>query len=106
MTDLAAAQVVGTDLAFGLAITVVGTGIHILGGQYAQALLVKMAIGGIAGGIFGTVIAPKIPNRTLRLVLSFWLAIVGLQFCYQSMNCSAEHAVPAPNASSQGKRPQ
>jgi uncharacterized membrane protein YfcA len=106
MTDLTAAQVVGTDLAFGLAITVVGTGIHILGGQYAQALLVKMAIGGIAGGIFGTVIAPKIPNRTLRLVLSFWLAIVGLQFCYQSMNCSAEHAVPAPNASSQGKRPQ
>lgn len=106
MTNLTATQVVGTDLTFGLAITVVGTGIHIFGGQYAQALLVKMAIGGIAGGIFGTVIAPKIPNRTLRLVLSFWLAIVGLQFCYQSMSCSTEHAARAPHASSLGKQPQ
>jgi uncharacterized protein len=92
MTDLTAAHVVGTDLAFGLVITIVGSGVHIFGGQYAQALLVKMAIGGIAGGIFGTYLAPKIPNRTLRLVLAFWLVIVGLQFCYQAVHCKAENA--------------
>ena len=59
MSDLSASQVVGTDLAFGLAIAVVGTGVHMIGGQYAGSLLVKMALGGIAGGIFGTGIAPK-----------------------------------------------
>jgi uncharacterized membrane protein YfcA len=84
MTDLTAAQVVGTDLAFGLAIAVAGTGVHLFGGNYAEALLLKMAIGGIAGGIVGTAFAPKIPNRTLRFALSLWLAVIGLQFCYQA----------------------
>jgi len=85
MTDLNAAQVVGTDLAFGLAIALVGTGVHMIGGQYAGPLLVKMAIGGVAGGIAGTVVAPKIPNRNLRLALSLWLAVIGLQFCYEAV---------------------
>jgi len=85
MTDLNAAQVVGTDLAFGLAIALVGTGVHMIGGQYAGPLLVKMAIGGVAGGIAGTLVAPKIPNRNLRLALSLWLAVIGLQFCYEAV---------------------
>jgi len=85
MTDLSAAQVVGTDLAFGLAIALVGTGVHMIGGQYAGALLVKMAIGGVAGGVFGTTVAPKIPNRNLRLALSLWLTVIGVQFCYQAV---------------------
>jgi len=85
MTDLNAAQVVGTDLAFGLAIALVGTGVHMIGGHYAGPLLLKMAIGGVAGGIAGTVVAPKIPNRNLRLALSLWLAVIGLQFCYEAV---------------------
>ncbi len=85
MTDLTAAQVVGTDLAFGLAIALVGTGVHLIGGQYAGPLLLKMAIGGVVGGIVGTGAAPKIPNRNLRLALSVWLAVIGVQFCYQAV---------------------
>jgi uncharacterized membrane protein YfcA len=84
MTDLTAAQVVGTDLAFGLSIALVGTGVHMIGGHYAGALLVKMAIGGVIGGIVGTGAAPKIPNRNLRLALSLWLTVIGVQFCYQA----------------------
>jgi uncharacterized membrane protein YfcA len=63
----------------------VGTGVHLLGGHYAEALLLKMALGGIAGGIVGTAVAPKIPNRKLRLALSIWLAVIGLQFCFQAL---------------------
>ena len=88
MTDLTAAQVVGTDLAFGLAIAAVGSGVHLLGGGsdvYAGALLIKMAIGGVVGGIVGTGAAPKIPNRKLRFALSCWLTVIGLQFCYQAL---------------------
>jgi uncharacterized membrane protein YfcA len=85
MTDLTAAQVVGTDLAFGLAIALVGTGIHMIGGLYAGPMLLKMAIGGIAGGIAGTVAAPRIPNPKLRFALSLWLTVIGLQFCYQAI---------------------
>jgi uncharacterized membrane protein YfcA len=85
MTDLSAARVVGTDLAFGLAIALVGTGVHMIGGHYAGPLLFKLAIGGVAGGIAGTWWAPKIPNRNLRLALSLWLTVIGIQFCYQAI---------------------
>jgi len=84
MTDLTAAQVVGTDLAFGLAIALVGTGVHMIGDHYPGDLLLKMALGGVVGGIVGTGAAPKIPNRNLRFALSIWLAVIGLQFCYKA----------------------
>jgi hypothetical protein len=39
-----------TDLAFGLAIALVEPGVHMIGGYYAGRLLLRLAIGGIAGG--------------------------------------------------------
>ncbi len=86
MTDLSAARVVGTDLAFGLAIALAGTGVHMIGGQYAGPLLLRLAIGGVAGGIAGTLAAPKIPNIKLRLALSIWLTVIGIEFCYQAIS--------------------
>lgn len=85
LTSLTAAQVVGTDLAFGLCIALVGTGVHMIGGSYDSMLLSKMAIGGVIGGIVGSGAAPKIPNRTLRFALSLWLTVIGIQFCYQAI---------------------
>jgi hypothetical protein len=84
LTSLTAAQVVGTDLAFGLAIAAVGTGIHMIGGGYDGLLLTKLAVGGVIGGIVGSGAAPKIPNRNLRFALSLWLMAIGLQFCYHA----------------------
>jgi hypothetical protein len=85
LTSLTAAEVVGTDLAFGLAIAIVGTGVHMIGGSYDSLLLTKLAVGGVIGGIVGSGSAPKIPNRKLRLALSLWLMVIGLQFCYQAV---------------------
>jgi hypothetical protein len=85
LTSLTTAQVVGTDLAFGLAIALVGTGVHMIGGSYDSLLLTKLAIGGIIGGIVGSGAAPKIPNRNLRFALSLWLMVIGLQFCYHAV---------------------
>ena len=90
LTSLTAAEVVGTDLAFGLAIALVGTGVHMIGGSYDSLLLTKLAIGGIIGGIVGSGAAPKIPNRKLRFALSLWLMVIGLQFCYQAATQWAE----------------
>jgi uncharacterized membrane protein YfcA len=85
MTNLTAPQIVGTDLAFGLVIALAGTGVHMFGGHYAMATLVKMSIGGVVGGIVGSGFAPKIPNRSLRLALSLWLTVIGFQFCWQAV---------------------
>ena len=84
LTSLTAAQVVGTDLSFGLAIAMVGTGVHLIGGSYNGLLLAKLAAGGVVGGLVGSGAAPKIPNRNLRFALSLWLLFIGLQFCYQA----------------------
>jgi uncharacterized membrane protein YfcA len=56
-----------------------------IGGHYAGPLLMKMALGGIAGAIVGTGAAPRIPNRKLRFALSLWLSAIGLQFWYQAI---------------------
>jgi uncharacterized membrane protein YfcA len=90
LTSLTAAEVVGTDLAFGLAIAIVGTGVHMVGGSYDSLLLTKLAIGGVIGGIVGSGAAPKIPNRKLRFAISLWLMVIGLQFCYQAATRWAE----------------
>ena len=84
LTSLTAAQVVGTDLTFGLVLSVVGTGVHMIGGSYDSTLLWKLAIGGIFGAIAGSGVAPRIPNRQLRFALSLWLLVIGVQFVYQA----------------------
>jgi uncharacterized protein len=84
LTSLSASQVVGTDLTFGLGLSLVGTGIHVIGGAYNAPLLLKLSLGGMLGGILGSAAAPRIPNRQLRLALSVWLLAIGLEFFYQA----------------------
>jgi hypothetical protein len=85
LTSLTAAQVVGTDLTFGLALSVVGTGVHMISGTYDAALLWKLCIGGVFGALAGSGVAPRIPNRQLRFALSLWLLVIGFQFVYQAV---------------------
>lgn len=85
LTSLSAGQVVGTDLAFGFFVSLIGSGIHMLNGGYDAALLFKLVCGGVAGALTGSAVAPRLPNRQLRLALSAWLLILGLQFCYKAI---------------------
>lgn len=87
-TSLTASQVVGTDLAAGLVLSTVGSGVHILNGSYDAALLLKLVTGGVFGAIVGSTMAPRVPNKKLRLALSLWLLIIGIQFCYQAAHAT------------------
>jgi hypothetical protein len=86
LTTLTTTQVVGTDLAFGLGIALVGSGVHFLSGAAFTSLLLRLAIGGVLGGIAGSGIAPRIPNRALRFALSIWLMVIGVDFCIQAFH--------------------
>jgi uncharacterized membrane protein YfcA len=85
LTSLTAVQVVGTDLAFGLCVSLCGTGIHLAGGAYDAGLLWKLGAGGVVGALVGSSVASRIPSRQLRFVLSMWLLFIGLQFCYRGL---------------------
>lgn len=83
-TSLAAKDVVGTDVLFGLIVALLGSGMHIAVGAYSAALLMKLVAGGIVGAIVGSAIAPYLPNKQLRFALACWLLLVGADFCIRA----------------------
>ncbi|MGH9615580.1 MAG: sulfite exporter TauE/SafE family protein [Acidobacteriaceae bacterium] len=86
LTSLDASQVVGTDLVFGLCLSAVGGGMHVFAGNFSSALLVKLVTGGVFGALMGSMIAPKVPNRQLRVALAVLLLVVGTLFCIRPFN--------------------
>lgn len=84
MTPLTAAEVVGTDLCFGLGLSIAGGTIHIGAGNYDLALLIKMAIGGVFGAITGSVLATRVNQRALRIGLLLVLILLGFRLALQT----------------------
>jgi uncharacterized protein len=85
LTALDAPRIVGTDLAFGLCLSLVGGGLHLSYGGLDPALLGNLVAGGIFGAIAGTSLAPRIPARAMRLALSLWLLGMGVQLCWHAL---------------------
>jgi uncharacterized membrane protein YfcA len=83
-TCLAAKDVVGTDVLFGLVVAFLGSGVHFAFGAYNATLLMKLVGGGILGAIVGSAIAPHLPNKQLRFALSCWLLFIGADFCFRA----------------------
>ena len=69
---------VGTDLAFGLILSVVGSGIQIVAGNFDGEMLTKLLIGGALGALVGGILAQQIPSRPLKWGLAVWLAALGV----------------------------
>ncbi|HET9099616.1 MAG TPA: sulfite exporter TauE/SafE family protein, partial [Acidobacteriaceae bacterium] len=86
LTTLDASQVVGTDLVFGLCLSLVGGGMHVFSGSYDSTLLFKLVLGGLFGALVGSGVAPRLPNRQLRVALAALLLVVGMLFCVRSLN--------------------
>lgn len=84
LTTLTPAQVVGTDMVFGLAVSILGGGLHFSAGHYDGMILLKLVAGGIAGAICGAMLSSVLPPRPLRLALCVWLAFLGLQLCWKA----------------------
>jgi len=84
LTPLAPAQIVGTDIAFGFAVSLIGSGAHWFSHSANPALLMQLIAGGIFGAISGTLLSTRIPRRPLRFALWVWLLILGGQFIFNS----------------------
>ena len=83
LTPLAAAEVVGTDLCFGLGLSGIGSIIHLGAGNYNASLLLHLCIGGAFGALTGSAIAGHINQRPLRVALLLMLVVLGCQLALQ-----------------------
>jgi hypothetical protein len=92
LTPLLPAQVVGTDIAFGFIISLIGSGAHWFSRAANMDLLIHLIEGGIVGAITGTIVSTRVPRRQLRFALWVWLLILGGQFLF---NCYQTWAAPA-----------
>ena len=84
LTALAPAQVVGTDIAFGFVVSLIGSGAHWFSHATNPALLMQLIAGGVFGAVTGTLLSTQIPRRPLRFALWIWLLILGGQFLFNS----------------------
>lgn len=84
LTPLEPAQVVGTDIAFGFVVSLIGSGAHWFARAADPVLLLHLIAGGAVGAAFGTLASTRVPRRPLRLALWIWLLILGGQFLFNS----------------------
>lgn len=85
MTPLETAKVVGTDICFGLGLSLLGGGVHWTLAQGAPAILKPLLIGGMVGGLAGVQLSGAVPARPLRAALCLWLMVVGFQLCWRAL---------------------
>jgi hypothetical protein len=83
MTPLTAAEVIGTDLCFGLGLSIAGGAIHLGAGNYNPSLLMNLSIGGVFGAITGSLLATRINQRPLRIGLLLVLILLGCRLAFQ-----------------------
>ncbi len=104
LTPLEPAQVVGTDIAFGFVISLVGSGAHLLTHATNSALLLQLIAGGVVGAVSGTLLSAHVPRRPLRFALWVWLLILGGQFLFNSYTVWASpHRRQGVSAANQGQ---
>jgi uncharacterized membrane protein YfcA len=84
MTNLAAAAVVGTDLVFGLAVSLIGGGVNAALGTLNGAVLTQLLAGGVPGAILGAILAGRVPSKKLRMGLSGAMAALGASLFYRA----------------------
>ena len=82
LTTLTAAEVVGTDLAFGLALSAIAGGVHFQFGDVDMILLQQLLTGGLAGALAGAFLSTQVSQRMLKLILSSSLLCIGLHLCW------------------------
>ncbi|HEY1580122.1 MAG TPA: sulfite exporter TauE/SafE family protein [Terracidiphilus sp.] len=85
LTPLDVRRVVGTDLAFGLCLSLVGGTLHLHSAGLDATLVINLVVGGVLGGVVGTGLASHIPVRAMRLALALWLFVMGIQLCWHAL---------------------
>ena len=79
------ADVVGTDLAFGLLLSVTAGGIHASTTGVPWPILGKLLVGGVPAVLIGTQLTKVLEPRKMRLALCAWLIYIGVQLTWRAL---------------------
>jgi uncharacterized membrane protein YfcA len=84
-TRLLPSEVVGTDLAFGLLLSIFAGGIHASMTGVPWPVLIQLLIGGVPAVLIGTQLVKVVSPRKMRLVLCLWLIYIGGQLAWRGI---------------------
>jgi uncharacterized membrane protein YfcA len=88
-SEMAPAQVVGTDLLFGLVLAVIGSAFHWTFGSINSPVLVELLVGGVPGVVAGCLLARKVPANKLKAVVAMVAIFAGLQLVWSGSRAIA-----------------
>jgi hypothetical protein len=89
-TSLQPAEVVGTDLAFGLLLSLFAGGIHAGMTGVPWAILIHLLEGGVPSVLIGTQLVNILKPRVMRLALCVWLIYIGGQLSWRGISGSVQ----------------
>ena len=95
-TDLAPSEVVGTDLAFGLLLSIFAGGIHASMTGVPWGILLHLLMGGIPAVLIGTQLIRVVSPRKMRLALCLWLVYIGGQLTWRGITGTRTAQAAAP----------
>ncbi|MGH9707608.1 MAG: sulfite exporter TauE/SafE family protein, partial [Candidatus Acidiferrales bacterium] len=109
-SEMSPADVVGTDLLFGLVLAVIGSAIHWRWGSVGGAVLLRLLAGGVPGVLAGCALARMVPARRLKFDVAALAIFAGLQLVWSGSKTyvekqasrSAKIVVPATMAARLG----
>jgi uncharacterized protein len=81
-SEMPPAQVVGTDLLFGLVLAAVGSVVHWSLGSISTPVLTQLLVGGVPGVILGCVLARKVPGNKLKTAVALIALCAGVQLVW------------------------
>ena len=81
-SEMVPAQVVGTDLVFGLVLALIGSAIHWTFGSISTPVLAQLLLGGVPGVILGCLLSRKLPAQRLKTVVALIAICAGLQLVW------------------------
>src|SRR5712675_2483129 len=89
-SEMTPAQVVGTDLLFGLVLAVIGSAFHWSFGSISTPILFELLLGGVPGVVLGCLLARRVPANKLKTVVAMVAIFAGLQLVWTGSRALVE----------------
>jgi uncharacterized protein len=84
-SEMTPAEVVGTDLVFGLVLAIIGSAVHWSFGSISTFVLLQFLAGGIPGVVLGCMLAQRVPAGKLKAVVALIAICAGLQLMWSGV---------------------